>query len=126
MNKTETRKEALLKHYATLEYLSAFLGKKQDGKKLSILLWKMEQDAHHAAMNYCNGDITNAQWDNVIAQVTFDINEIFGKIPPGFFVNGDARGYTLKINDDAMRDVYPDGVGLHRDMGGYGILSPEI
>lgn len=40
------------------------------------------------------------------------------------FLNKDARGYALKINDEWMRE-HPD-VRLHSDWGGYGILAPEI
>ena len=40
------------------------------------------------------------------------------------FVNKDARGYALKIDDEWMR-AHP-GVWLHSDWGGYGILAPEI
>ncbi len=37
------------------------------------------------------------------------------------FVNGDPRGYALKIEDSAARDL-----DIHRDMGGYGIICPDF
>jgi hypothetical protein len=37
----------------------------------------------------------------------------------GFFINGDPRGYSLKIKEK----IYPE---LHQDWGGYGILAPEF
>jgi hypothetical protein len=39
------------------------------------------------------------------------------------FLNGDPRGYSLKIEDSWMREHKAE---LHRDWGGYGILAPEI
>ncbi len=39
------------------------------------------------------------------------------------FLNGDPRGYSLKIDDEWMRAKRPR---LHSDWGGYGILAPEI
>lgn len=41
----------------------------------------------------------------------------------GVFVNLDPRGYALKIDDEYMR---AHNLKLHTDMGGYGILAPEI
>ena len=39
------------------------------------------------------------------------------------FVNRDPRGYALKIEDEYVR---ANGLQIHRDWGGYGILAPEI
>jgi hypothetical protein len=39
------------------------------------------------------------------------------------FLNGDARGYALKIQDDYVRD---NNLDIHKDWGGYGILAPEF
>lgn len=124
MTKTQRRKERLEKHYATLERLSEFLGKKQDGKKLSLKLWKLEQQAHKAATEYCNGDIGALEWEEVQNKIEIEVAILFVVMPEGFFVNGDARGYALKIGSDFM-DRYKD-LDLHRDWGGNGVLSPEI
>ena len=39
------------------------------------------------------------------------------------FLNGDPRGYALKIRDEYVR---AHDLAIHRDWGGYGILAPEI
>lgn len=39
------------------------------------------------------------------------------------FINGDPRGYALKIHDSYMRETQCD---LYRDWGGYGIIAPEF
>jgi hypothetical protein len=43
-----------------------------------------------------------------------------GKLPQGFFINGDPRGYSLKIDGAAVPQ------GLETDWGQYGILAPEL
>jgi hypothetical protein len=39
------------------------------------------------------------------------------------FINGDPRGYALKINDRYMK---VNNLSLHSDWGGYGILAPDF
>lgn len=40
------------------------------------------------------------------------------------FLNGDPRGYALKIESDWMRERLK--LRLHTDWGGYGILAPDL
>lgn len=126
--KKERRQEALNRHYAFLERLSEFLGKKQDGKKMSLALLKLEREAHKAATDYCNGEngMTTEKWETVTDQIRFEVEKTFDSAVPGLMINGDARGYALKIDDEMVRHHYPSEIGFYRDWGGYGILSPEI
>ena len=39
------------------------------------------------------------------------------------FVNGDCRGYALKIDDKYIRE---NNIKLHCDWGGYGIIAPDF
>jgi hypothetical protein len=39
------------------------------------------------------------------------------------FLNGDPRGYALKIRSEYVAEK---NLNIHRDWGGYGILAPEI
>ena len=39
------------------------------------------------------------------------------------FLNGDPRGYALKIKDDFIRD---NKVNIYKDWGGYGIFAPDF
>lgn len=124
MTKVQRRKERLEKHYEILEKLSEFLGKKQDGKKLSLKLWKLEQHAHKAATDGCNGDITGEQWGKVVVETEAAVEKLFDGAVPGLIINGDARGYAIKIDSEYMKQY--EQIDLHRDWGGNGILSPEI
>lgn len=114
------------RHYATLVRLAVKLGVSDpNGKKLSLALWKLEQLAHKGAEDLCNGIIEQDQWEKLSEDVTAKVQSLFSGRLEGFFVNGDPRGYALKIDDSVVREKYAD-INLHRDMGGYGILSPEI
>ena len=37
------------------------------------------------------------------------------------FINGDCRGYALKLEDDVARDL-----AIYKDWGGYGIIAPDF
>ena len=39
------------------------------------------------------------------------------------FVNGDARGYALKIDSECVKD---EALEIYKDGGGYGILAPDF
>ncbi len=129
LNRRERYAAQLLAHYATCERLALYLGMENpDGKKISTALWKAEKLGAVRAVRMCNDPVYNdgsQQLDKkaVVAMV----KKALGIVPPGFFVNGDPRGYALKIdNDTAEGAALISAAGLHRDMGGYGILSPEI
>lgn len=130
LNKRERRAQQLLAHYATCERLARYLGvSNPDGKKISVALWKAEKLGSRRAVGLCNEESycrsvqPELDWRAVI---TF-VEKALGKLPPGFFVNGDPRGYALKIdNENPAGRALIEAVKLHTDMGGYGILSPEI
>ena len=39
------------------------------------------------------------------------------------FINGDPRGYALKIKEEYVRK---HNLKIYRDFGGYGIIAPEF
>lgn len=86
------------------------------------ILIKAEREAHRKACQYCNGEIdgeTYERWEEKFVQ------RLAGKLgvkqmPEGFFVNGDPRGYSLKMKEG----TFPQGFWI--DFGGYGILAPEF
>ena len=90
-------------------------------------LRRLESEASRYALRMCNGP----EWESEEAQenakerILDKVDKILGfraqKVP--VFLNGDPRGYSLKINDEWMRQ---HNATLHRDWGGYGIIAPEI
>lgn len=131
--KAEHRKTQLERHYKSLEKLALLCGiDNPDGKKLSSKLRLIEQSAHRDAEAYCNGDIDMELWEKREEEYITEVQKLFNNKLEGFFVNGDPRGYALKIDDNYLRPKEAAGNGkykdteLQTDWGGYGILAPEI
>ena len=123
MNEKERQamwKERHLKALAELGFTGSFL-----------TLRRLEERANRAAVRYCNGEISSEQWELSKWDIIASVSRLFkgGNLPKGFFINGDPRGYALKINsgNEAGQVHHPEYIpaGLHTDWGGYGILAPE-
>lgn len=144
---TNTRKAAIererIAHHRALETLRS-----PDCELSGLQLWRklrrLEQLAHACTEAYCNGERIQIRWpigpkDRELNLREFDfrdsdcwdqccecvrdcVRQIFGQIPDGFYVNGDARGSALKLDPDKV--TIPQG--MHRDLGGNGILAAEI
>jgi hypothetical protein len=134
LNRKERRAQQLLAHYERCEALAKRLGvANPDGKRISVALVKAERLGAWRALALCNDSSYTARPDGYdrserdVQRITELVREALGAIPPGFFVNGDPRGYALKIdNEDSAGKALIDELRLHTDWGGYGILSPEI
>lgn len=99
-----------------------------DGKRISVALFKAERRGQQHAERMCNDPYyLIADQNKELATIQAMVRKALGVLPPGFFVNTDPRGYALKIDcDNAQGKALIDAVGLATDMGGYGLLSPEI
>ena len=108
------------------EALIKFFGlERQDPVSLSKKLFRLENEAHRLAENYCNGKIETDQWEGVTNKILTRLEKILGKKNMNkVFINGDPRGYALKIDDKYRDKMHKDGV--HRDFGGYGIIAPDF
>lgn len=131
LNRKERKAQQLLQHYAVCERLAHYLGmpaRRIDGKKISVALWKADRLGQQRAERMCSdSSYTEAQQDADKATAMFLVKKALGTLPPGFFVNSDPRGYALKIdNENPQGLALIESVGLSTDMGGYGILSPDI
>jgi hypothetical protein len=103
------------------------------GRSLYRRLLSLERKAGLNALNYCNGEewqygrlirkaMTSEEYDAAQDEIEEQVKRLFdGNLPAGFFINGDPRGYALKIDNNKV--TIP--AGLHTDWGGYGILAPE-
>jgi len=114
-------------------------------------LRRMEAKAQAIALRLCNGPEFPGGFDEVDAltgAILENVNAILGntgKNPVPVFVNRDPRGYALKIEDAWMierreqwdRQIAKQGkkaigpsywalLRFHRDLGGNGIIAPEI
>jgi hypothetical protein len=85
-------------------------------------LHRLEKKANRIATDWCNGVI---QSDD-IEKHTQPILKAVDKILKSKYIisfNGDARGYSLKIDSKIVRE---NNLTIHRDMGGNGILAPDF
>lgn len=107
--------------------LKAFfrLDKDVDAVQLCKKLRRLELKAHALATKGCNVGLPDDVWETETNAILDKLDDLLGfrKRYIRVFVNGDARGYALKI------DLQPNGalpLALHRDWGGYGIIAPEF
>jgi hypothetical protein len=96
-----------------------------DPHKLYASLRRIERREHRLAELACNGfpvyeteEDEQAHKQKVAARIKsllplIDITQ--------FFINGDPRGYLLKVSPD-----YAKKLGIYQDWGRYGILAPEF
>ena len=122
MNKKQRQAEQILRHGLKLQRI--FPATKDMGPvELCKKLHRIENRMHRLAEDYCNGVIDMDQWEKSSENALFKVNSILGMENVPIFINGDARGYALKIEDQYVRDHSLD---IYRDWGGYGILCPEF
>lgn len=98
----------------------------RDPVKLCKRLRRLEAQGAALALENCNVGIEDAEYferqARILSRVHALLNYNAQEVP--VFVNGDPRGYALKIDDAWMR-AHPEYT-LHRDWGGYGILAPDL
>lgn len=86
------------------------------------ILLRAEREAHRQTIKECNESISDEEsekWrEKFLARLTKRLG--VAKMPDGFFINYDPRGYALKMKEK----TFPQG--LWTDFGGYGILAPEF
>lgn len=129
--------EAIRRHGETL--LAAFPNAtEKDPITLCKKLRRIETTAHRGATDYCNGELTSDGWDRLSSRMLARVGGLLGLDAAGLqmahvFINGDARGYALKLDSDG--DWFKDWQAnryktqqppLYTDWGGYGILAPDL
>lgn len=90
-------------------------------------LKRLERRAARHALRGCNGpEWPEGEQERDEARILAAVDKVTGYKAAGVpvFLNGDPRGYSLKIDD---KWTHAKGYeGLHTDFGGYGILAPEF
>lgn len=116
------QKEQIIRHGNAL---NAIFNTGLDPIALCKKLHRIENEAHKMAENYCNGVVDSESYEKATEYFLQKVDKIIHftekKIP--VFVNGDPRGYALKIDDQYIRD---NNIFIYSDWGGYGILAPEF
>lgn len=121
--KRDAMYERIRKH--GLQLLAIFpKATERDPVKLCKRLRQYERLGNALGLRLCNGpEISYEEADEVSESILGMVDAIlrFRLTGPAVILNRDPRGYALKINDEDMR-----GLSLHTDMGGYGILAPDL
>lgn len=127
--KTSERREIMLKHRQRhIESLQK-LGYIHDNMYAIKML---ENAVNRLAVKDCNGEIDNDDF-KILERIYMNrAKKLFGgKLPKGFFINGDPRGYSLKLDPEAWKvsdnaqENYEALPIKYQDWGGYMILAPE-
>lgn len=117
--------------------LNAIFNTGLDPVVLCKKLHALEAKAHKLAIDYCNGEngVNTDNWEEKCTPIMQQVykllnNGIYNNDRPHqkrvpVYLNGDARGYALKINDAYTKMLREAGKPLHTDFGGYGIICPE-
>ena len=120
-NKKEILYSRITKHGQNLKAVFN-LDQDIDPVKLCKRLFRLENKAHKLALDFCNGKIDQLEWDQKADKILTKVEAIL-KNKKVLFLNGDARGYALKIDDGYIRN---NNLNIHKDWGGYGIVAPDF
>ena len=93
-----------------------------DPVKLCKKLLRLENKAHRLATDFCNGDVDQIEFDTKGDKILKKVETIL-KDKKHLLLNGDARGYALKIDGDFLRI---NNLSIFRDWGGFGIVAPDF
>lgn len=121
---------AVIRHGNAL--LAAFPNaSERDPVALCKKLRRAETAISSPILDYCNGDsgMTSEKLDELTDRAKLRVCALLGiddAHPCGLFVNRDPRGYALKFSDDYRLHLYTNGINVYSDMGGYGILAPDL
>ena len=110
--------------------LKAIFNLNIDSVKLCKLLRRREVAGNDLATRYCNGDIDHHEYSLKSCKVLSSVKKILfpgglgdPELNKAVFLNGDCRGYALKIEDRYVRD---NGLVIERDWGGNGLIAPDL
>ena len=124
--KRETMLDRIRKHGEQL--LAIFPNaKERDPVKLCKGLRRLELEANKAATDLCNIPNYQEKADAIFSKVSEAVTNLLGNVEhtntPNVFINRDPRGYSLKISSEYTRAF---DLPINRDMGGYGIIAPDL
>ena len=106
------------------------------GEEIYHKLRRLESQAHRLAELECNGDIDEDKAEKQSAAIEKKVRELLPRLSHfdnngrkgKFFINGDPRGYALKMGEEAaaLLTAIMLGISPYTDWGGYVVLCPEF
>lgn len=88
--------------------------------ELYATLLRLERKANRLATMDCNGEGNPEEIEKQLKKIENKVRELLPNVKT-FFINGDPRGYSLKIGEAEAKEL-----GMWSDWGSYGILAPEF
>lgn len=125
INMKEEIKVRVLNHVDNLNVIFN-LKLETEKEKLSFIrkLRRLELKGNDISLDFCNGrSFIDTEKDiNIILN---EVDKLLGYVEKGIpiFFNSDIRGYSLKIDDEYVRE---HRLNITTDWGGYGILVPNL
>ena len=107
--------------------LLAFLAGKDEheGQEILMQLSRLEGKMHRQTERECNTEISEEESDKFGERIHKAVEKLLPNMT-GFFINYDPRGYSLKLKEEAVKELHGKGFYVYTDFGGYGILAPEL
>jgi hypothetical protein len=85
-------------------------------------LVKLERRANRICTLDCNGEIDSEKAATQLIKIKDKVLKLLPLLSElDLFVNGDPRGYSLKIREEKAKEL-----NIYTDWGSYGILAPEF
>jgi hypothetical protein len=110
-----------------LQNLAAVFGYTLEGITFLYRHLKINE-THGRKLNeqYCNGEIDADEYESrkerIKKNLLATLRDARSEVVRNIYLNGDPRGYFIKINDSYVRD---NKLQIETDWGGYGIVCPE-
>ena len=105
--------------------IEAFGLKDADPVQTYRTLRRLEKRGNRLAVEDCTVELREGEHEKRATAILKHVDRVTGYKAKGVpvFLNGDPRGYALKVRADWMEGNKTD---LHTDWGGYGILAPDL
>lgn len=125
MNRKDRQREQILQH--GFDLIRVF---NLPDNTLPVTLCKavhrIETKIHRLETDVCNGvEQDDAKVERIEKSALKRLDKILNFKAQGIpvIINGDPRGYALKIDSEYVRT---HNIKIHQDWGGYGIIAPEF
>ena len=118
--------DQFFRHVCNLQTIAG-LSSYHEALELYKQLHRLETRVHRENENDCNGTTgLSEKQEGLRDKRRFEKYQSLLPGVEGLFINGDPRGYALKIHVKQTEELRDKGINLYRDWGGYGIFAPEF
>lgn len=119
-------RDQFFRHINSLCYLAGGVSY-YEGLEIYKKLHRIEARLNRIFIMECNGDIDLTD-EQTKKRNNLILSKLRALLPEAktIFLNGEPRGYALKIKETEAMELREKGINIYQDWGGYGILAPEF